>query len=180
MRNLINLVEEKSQVKLELAALSYAKDGLEPVLSADSISAHYGKLARGYVDRFNNNEGDAEFNEAGAYLHNIFFPQLTPPQSSNKPHGPVNAFINQHFADGFDGMKEEFERVAMSIQGSGWVYLARNGSIKTIRNHEIKKDIVLLVDWWEHAWFTDYGADKSRYLKNIWKIIDWSAVNHRL
>ena len=65
----------------------------------------------------------------------------------------------------------------MSIQGSGWVYLARNGSIKTIVNHQIKEDILLLVDWWEHAWALDYQADKQKYLENQWKIIDWGKIN---
>ena len=68
----------------------------------------------------------------------------------------------------------------MGIQGSGWVYLARNGKIKTITNHAIKKDILLLVDWWEHSWSLDYQADKAKYLNNLWKIIDWDTVNSSL
>jgi Fe-Mn family superoxide dismutase len=68
----------------------------------------------------------------------------------------------------------------MGIQGSGWVYLAKNGSLKTIKNHEVKRDIVLLIDWWEHAWYTDYGPEKSAYLKNIWKIIDWEKITAKL
>ena len=80
----------------------------------------------------------------------------------------------------FEELKQEFIKVAMSIQGSGWVYLARNGSIKTITNHAIRQDIVLLIDWWEHSWALDYQADKSKYLKNIWRIINWSVINDRL
>ena len=68
----------------------------------------------------------------------------------------------------------------MKIQGSGWVYLARDGSIKTIKNHQIKLDIVLLIDWWEHAWLLDYGSDKKKYLKNQWRIIDWDIVETAL
>ena len=84
-----------------------------------------------------------------------------------------------HYAS-FEDFKEKFAKIAMSIQGSGWVYLARNGNIKTIKNHQIKSDIVLLVDWWEHAWALDYQADKAGYLKNIWRIINWDIVNARL
>ncbi|NBW58673.1 hypothetical protein EBR43_13035, partial [bacterium] len=58
--------------------------------------------------------------------------------------------------------------------------LARNGDIKTIKNHAIRSDILMLVDWWEHAWFTDYGTNKKKYLENIWRIINWGAVNSRL
>ncbi len=52
----------------------------------------------------------------------------------------------------------------MKIQGSGWAYLAYDGKIKTIKNHEVRDDILLLVDWWEHAFILDYGSDKKKYL----------------
>ena len=52
--------------------------------------------------------------------------------------------------------------------------------IKTIKNHEVKNDIVLLVDWWEHAWALDYQSDKSKYLDNIWRIINQDIVNDRI
>ena len=79
-----------------------------------------------------------------------------------------------------DQFKEKIVKTAMAIQGSGWVYLATDGKIKTIVNHEIKKDIVLLIDWWEHAWALDYQADKKKYLENIWKIINYDVINARL
>ena len=79
-----------------------------------------------------------------------------------------------------DNFVDKFESEAMKIQGSGWVYLARDGSIKTIKNHQIKLDIVLLIDWWEHAWLLDYGSDKKKYLKNQWRIIDWDIVETAL
>ncbi len=50
----------------------------------------------------------------------------------------------------------------MKLEGSGWVYLAYDGKIKTIKNHEVRNDILLLVDRWEHAWILDYGSDKKR------------------
>jgi Fe-Mn family superoxide dismutase len=73
-----------------------------------------------------------------------------------------------------------FTKTAMSIQGSGWVYLSKKGEIKTITNHQIKNDIALLIDWWEHAWALDYEHDKAKYLNNIWRIINWDVVNSRL
>jgi Fe-Mn family superoxide dismutase len=68
----------------------------------------------------------------------------------------------------------------MKLQGSNWIYLSRSGQIKTIKNHAKRTDIALLIDWWEHAWVTDYGSDKKRYLKNIWRIINWEYVNRRI
>jgi Fe-Mn family superoxide dismutase len=68
----------------------------------------------------------------------------------------------------------------MKLQGSNWIYLSKSGQIKTIRNHAKRTDIALLVDWWEHAWSLDYHSDKEKYLDNIWRIMDWDAINRRL
>ena len=171
------LLESKKQLVLE--KLPYDKNKLNPVMSQDTIDYHYGKLAAGYVTRYNSKEGDAKFNEAGAFLHNIFFPQLMEPKSNNKPSGASEELINRKYKS-FNNFKEEITKVAMGIQGSGWVYMSRNGDIKTIVNHQIKNDIALLIDWWEHAWALDYQSDKSKYLKNIWQIINWNTVNARL
>lgn len=179
IRTAITLVEAGSARSLELVKLPYNRSSLQPVLSASSLALHYDKLAQGYVDRYNKKEGDRPFNEAGAFLHNIYFAQFTSPKSPNRPSGPVSSLINRKYGD-FNRFKEKMLTAAMSIQGSGWVYMAKNGEIKTIKNHQIKSDIALLIDWWEHAWVTDYGSNKVKYFNNIWRIINWNAVNHRL
>lgn len=173
-----NVLLEGKPVKLEILDLPYDKKELDPAISEDTLNYHYEKLAKTYAERYNNNEGDPTFNEAGVFLHNILFQQYQSPASSNKPKGKILEFIEQHF-DSFDKFKEAFAKEAMSIQGSGWVYLARDGKIKTIKNHEVKKDIVLLIDWWEHAWALDYQSDKKKYLENQWKIINWDYINNR-
>jgi superoxide dismutase len=58
--------------------------------------------------------------------------------------------------------------------------MARNGEIKTIKNHQIKNDIALLIDWWEHSYAKDYGADKAKYFDRIWRTINWDKVNSRI
>lgn len=178
-RQLINIIEAKSKKKLELLPLSYRKNDLEPVLSEKTLNYHYNKLAKGYVERFNNKEGDPVFNEAGAFLHNILFAQFQQPKGSNEPTGLISAIIKRKYGT-FENFKKEFAQQAMKIQGSGWIYLSKSGTIKTIVNHEIRKDIFLLVDWWEHAWALDYQSDKGKYLDAIWKIINWDVINNRL
>jgi Fe-Mn family superoxide dismutase len=178
IRHLIDLVESKGKV-LELNKLPYGRSALAPVMSQATIDYHYGKLARGYVDRYNKGEGDKTFNEAGAFLHNIFFPQLQPPKNTNHPKGASLALIDRRYGS-FKDFKEKMKVEAMKIQGSGWIYMARNGEIKTIKNHQIKNDIALLIDWWEHAWAKDYGADKSKYFDRIWRTINWDKVNTRI
>jgi superoxide dismutase len=56
------------------------------------------------------------------------------------------------------------------------------GKINIIPNHEYKQGmkIMLLIDWWEHAWALDYQQDKAKYLDNIWRVVDWNVVNDRL
>jgi Fe-Mn family superoxide dismutase len=175
-----SLTEQTNTPKtLELYDLPYSRTALDPSISKETIDIHYGKLAKGYVDRYNDGEGDPDFNEAGAYLHNILFPQYRKHSGSNSPSGAALEFINKHHKN-FDNFKEKFSKTAMGIQGSGWVYLARNGEIKTIVNHQTRSDIVLLIDWWEHAWALDYQADKKKYLENQWKIIDWDIVSARV
>lgn len=179
IRAAIDLVEAKSSRKLELAKLPYSKTALSPVISQRSLDNHYSGLAKGYVDRYNKGEGDDSFNEAGAYLHNQFFAQFQTPRAGNKPQGLSLTLIERKYGS-FDKFKEEFIKRAMGLQGSNWIYMSKSGDIKTIRNHEIRKDIALLVDWWEHAWFDDYGTNKSKYINNIWRIINWNVVNARL
>ncbi len=179
IRNLIDLVESKNKHTLELEKLPYNRGQLAPVMSQATIDYHYGELAKGYVERYNKGEGDPVFNEAGAFLHNIFFPQLMPPKNGNSPRGASLALINRRYGD-FKKFKEQMKEEAMKIQGSGWIYMSRNGDIKTIKNHQIKRDIALLIDWWEHAWAKDYAANKSKYFDNIWRCINWDKVNIRI
>jgi Fe-Mn family superoxide dismutase len=178
MRELLELVESRSGSKLELKKLRYSRSSLSPVFTELALNRHL-DLAKGYVERYNDGEGDASFNEAGAFLHNLFFEQFKTASSNNRPAGPVNSLIIKKYGS-FGDFKEQFTKAAMAIQGSGWIYLARNGEIKTIKNHAKRTDILLLVDWWEHAWVTDYGTNKKKYLENIWRIIQWGVVNSRL
>jgi Fe-Mn family superoxide dismutase len=174
-----NVLKEGKPHKLEIKSLPYVANELAPSVSEDTINYHYGKLATAYAERYNNNEGDAGFNEAGVFLHNMLFQQYQAPSGSNKPVGVILELIETHYKT-FNEFKEEFLKEAMAIQGSGWVYLAKDGKIKTIANHAIKKDIIVLVDWWEHAWALDYQADKKKYLENQWKIINWEYINGRI
>jgi Fe-Mn family superoxide dismutase len=178
IRDTITLLEAKSKQDIEIIELSYSMNDLAPVMSSDSMKLHYGKLAHGYAQRFNNHEGDPEFNYAGAFLHNVFFPQFRESRNSNEPNGPIGGLIKTKFKS-WDNFCDEFNEAALQIQGSGWCYLARDGSIKTIANHEVRDDILVLVDMWEHAYILDYGSNKAKYLTNIWKIINWNVINAR-
>ena len=183
IRETIDLLEAKNKTDLVQAKLPYARSGLAPVMSQAEIDFHYGKLYKGYVDRYNKGEGDPKFNEAGAYLHGIFFTQFANPgtrsATGRTPSGQALSIINRHHTN-FIKFKENFKAEAMKVQGSGWVYLSTSGRIKTIKNHAKRTDIVFLLDMWEHAFNIDYGSNKAKYIDNIWRIVNWDAVNHRL
>ena len=177
MLDFIKLLEGKHKpTDIEIISLNFTPREVSSVMSKDTLDLHYEKLAKGYAKRYNNNEGDKDFNYAGVFLHNLWFTQFREVRNNNKPNGPMLNFINKHYGN-YENFKDEFEETALKIQGSGWVYLAYDGSIKTIKNHELRNDILLLVDWWEHAFILDYGSDKKKYLKEHWKIINWNVVN---
>jgi len=178
--DIVVLAESKSE-KIEQEKLSFGRRDLDPVMSEATIKYHYDGLAAKYSERYNKGEGDPRFNYGGAVLHNVFFANLTPPKTGNKPTGISKTVIEERY-DTFDKFKQAFEKEAMAIQGSGWIYMDLEGALHTIPNHEYKKSmkIALLIDWWEHSWFTDYGPDKAKYLNNIWRIVNWDVVNIRL
>lgn len=175
----VTVTEAKEPKTLTHTPLPYKRDALEPSISEETIDYHYDELYGGYVKRYNKGEGDAEFNEAGAFLHDIYFTQFREPKSSNPPTGKSLELIEEHFGT-YEKFQENLAEEAMKIQGSGWIYLSWRGEIKTIKNHEIRKDIALLIDWWEHAWALDYQSDKKTYLRNTWKIINWETINQRI
>jgi Fe-Mn family superoxide dismutase len=176
-----SLKESADRREIYQEKLKFGKDELAPVMSEDTIKYHYDGLAAGYSERYNKGEGDADFNYGGAVLHNIFFANLIPPQAANKPEGISKTLISEKYGS-FDKFKEAVEKTAMTIQGSGWVYMDPGGDLHIIPNHEYKKTmkIALLIDWWEHVWALDYQQDKVKYLENIWRIINWEVVNIRL
>lgn len=175
---MFEFLSEYRTKKLITSSLTYTLNDLEPVLSKKALEYHYENLAKNYAKKYNNNEGDKDFNYAGWFLHDIYFAQFRQPQDSGTPNGPVLNLIKRKYGWWKD-FKEQFKTEALKIQGSGWIYLSYNGDIKTIVNHEVRDDILLLVDWWEHSYFIDYGPDKKSYLENTWKIMNWSHINTR-
>lgn len=180
MYNFIRSLKEGKELKtLDRIKLDYPLDGLGRSISKQTMDLHYGKLYKSYVDRFNASKGDLDFNEAGAFLHSKYFSQFAKPKNNNQPTSACLELIKINHKD-FEDFKDKFFKTAMTIQGSGWIYLARDGEIKTIKNHQIKNDIVLIIDWWEHAFILDFGSDKEKYLEAQWRIIDWPTIEQRI
>jgi Fe-Mn family superoxide dismutase len=171
------LEKVSAEIEVKQIKLPVKSDQLSPVLSKENIDLHYGILYKRYVEKAHAGEG--EFQVAGAKLHTLFFEQFQIPKNSNNPTGEIKTLIDTKFGS-FDKFKDSIKEEALGIHGSGWVYLTKSGSIQTIQNHKILTNVAVIIDMWEHAFLTDYGSDKEKYLKNIWKIINWDIINTRL
>ena len=180
IRETINIVEASTvPAKLETTPLPYSPKDLEPVMSAATIEYHFEHLAKGYAKRYNSGEGDPKFNRAGSFLHNKFFPQLKAPKGANRPKGAVLELIESKFKS-YEDFKIAFKEAAMKLQGSGWIYLSTSGTIKTIPNHQVRTDICVLLDMWEHAYSLQYEWRKEEYIDSFWKIVNWEVCNERI
>jgi superoxide dismutase len=82
-------------------------------MSKETIDLHFGKLAHGYAERYNKGEGDPEFNYAGAFLHNTYFPQFREVRNNNEPNGPIAGFIKKHFGN-YEAFQKELQTEAMT------------------------------------------------------------------
>jgi Fe-Mn family superoxide dismutase len=168
----ISAEEEIYKVKLPVPM-----NQLTDVFSKETMELHYGTLYGNYVKKALAGEG--EFQIAGAKLHTLFFEQFQEAQDTNNPTDAIKTLIDNKFGS-YQKFKDAFAEEAKTIHGSGWCYLSTGGKIKTIANHKDVSDVAVIVDVWEHSFIIDYGANKEKYLKDIWKIINWSKINERL
>jgi Fe-Mn family superoxide dismutase len=174
-RTLIEKV--KAELEVYKIKLPVPMNQLTDVFSKEAMDLHYGTLYGNYVKKALAGEG--EFQVAGAKLHTLFFEQFQKAQSTNNPIGASKKLIDDKFGD-YQSFKNEFTEIAKGIQGSGWTYMDTKGVIRTITNHRDVADVSILIDLWEHSYLVDFGADKDKYLRDIWKIINWTVVNDRL
>jgi len=168
---------KEARERLTLEELPYRYSALEPIMDRKVVEFHYNVLSRGYVDRYNKGEGDPDFNRAGALLHNLWWPQLKSPEIGAKPTGKALELINRVHGS-WGAFRQDMTEAALAFQGSGWVYMAKDGSIKTLTNQSWKNDVVMPIDLWEHS-MNPYTLRKD-YIKTIWQLIDWEAVSQRL
>ena len=101
--------KKNRESKLEVVKLPFKMKDLSPVLSEANIDYHYNVLTKAYVRRYNDGEGDADFNYGGAKLHNMFWLQLQAPRPGNKPTGEIKTLIESKHKT-FDAFKKELIR----------------------------------------------------------------------
>lgn len=191
-------------MKFSLPELPYAHDALAPVISAETISYHYGKHHQTYVNNLNGlvpgtefenadldtivkkSEGPIFNNAAQIWNHNFYFLSLTPKKGS-KPGTTLAKAIDDAFGS-LENFKSEFGKAAITVFGSGWAWLVKDaeGKLSITKESNAGNPItrgltpLLTFDVWEHAYYIDYQNRRPDYVAALWDLVDWDVVSARL
>ena len=202
----LTLMITTRMVAYTLPILPYPTDALEPVISKATLENHHGKHFANYVNNLNKLIPGSEYagllveeivqqapdgpvlNNAGQVMnHRLYFEQFVPVAQYKEPGRRLVNAISYHFGS-MEIFKKQMADAAMSVFGSGWVWLA----IDTEGRMKIMKEpnggnpwrhgmIPLLgIDCWEHSWYLDHAADKKSHFDSLWNIINWEVVESRL
>ena len=189
--------------KFELMQLPYSLEALEPHIGKLTMEYHYGKHYRTYLDNLNKliagtafeqmsleeivkKSTGATFNNAAQVFNHEFYWKSLAPDSDKEPSGGLLLALEKKFGT-FEELKRQFTLSAMSVFGSGWVWLVKTQSGKreivqtaNADTHNCQDQTPLLVcDVWEHAYYIDKQNRRADYLDAWWKVVDWKAVSLR-
>lgn len=173
----------------ELMPLPYDSEALAPAISAETLSYHYGKHHKAYIDKTNaaikgsdldgkplvdvirSARGSSQGlfnNSAQSWNHGFYWHSLAP--SSSGPSGDLAAAINDAFGS-VDDLKEQLKAHGAGHFGSGWVWLAeKDGKLSIEETHDGDTladsgfNPLLTVDVWEHAYYLDHQNARPSYL----------------
>lgn len=187
-------------MSLTLPELPYAKDALEPEISAETLEYHYGKHHQTYVTNLNNLVKGTEFekmsleeiikkssagmfNNAAQVWNHTFYWHCMSPNGGGEPKGKVLDLINKYFGS-FAEFKEKFSDTALKTFGSGWAWLVQNtdGSLAIVSTSNAQTPMtsnqkaLLTCDVWEHAYYIDYRNARAKYVEAFWNLVNWDFV----
>jgi superoxide dismutase, Fe-Mn family len=202
-------VKTASAASLTLPPLPYPENALEPFISANTISFHYGKHHKGYVDKLNEliaggPLADAPLrpiiewaakdpskqvifnNAAQAWNHDFYWKSLKP-KGGGKPTGELAEKIDG-VSGGFDGFRTAFIDAGMTQFGSGWVWLVSDkGELQIMKTPNADTPItakltpLLTIDVWEHAYYLDYQNRRKDYIAAVFdNLLNWDFAAENL
>ena len=193
----------------ELPPLPWEENALEPVMSARTLSFHYGKHHRTYVNKLNelvrgtryeqmplervivetagHPDSQKIFNNAAQAWNHTFFWNCLRPKGGGKPSGTLASRIDAELG-GFDAFREAFTEAAVDCFGSGWAWLAeRNGKLDILALPNAGTPLVngatplLTIDVWEHAYYLDYQNERPKFVEAVFdKLLDWDFAAEQL
>jgi Fe-Mn family superoxide dismutase len=194
---------------ITLPDLPYAKNGLEPHISARTLEFHHGKHHQTYVDNANKllqgsdlagesletvikkTAGDGSkagiFNNVAQVWNHTFYWKCMKPGGGGKPTGKIAEAINGAFGN-YEKFVEALKDAGLTQFGSGWAWLATGGGkLQVVKTPNAENPMtkgmkpLLVVDVWEHAYYLDYQNRRGDYLTTfVQKLINWDFVNANL
>lgn len=121
----------------------------------------------------------------GMLLHEYYFENLGK-TSDLKSDDPFMQKITQDFG-GYDQWKADFISTGL-MRGIGWVvaYIEpKSGRLlnEWINEHDVGHlagaKPILIMDVFEHAYITQFGLDRNKYIEVFFNNINWDAVSNR-
>ncbi|MBS0629078.1 MAG: superoxide dismutase [Verrucomicrobia bacterium] len=121
----------------------------------------------------------------GMRLHELYFGNLGG-KSELDPKSPLFKAIERNFGS-FENWKKDFIATGL-MRGIGWSILYFDPSSGRLFNawinehdlgHLASGEPILVMDVWEHAYITQYGLDRAKYIEAFFKNIDWEIVTNR-
>ncbi len=192
-----------------LPALPYDEDALEPVISANTLSYHYDKHHRTYVDTLNKLIAGTEFaemsleaiikatagesnhaaifnNAAQAWNHTFYWRSLHP-KGGGEPPALLKRMLESSFGS-VDACKQELAKAATGQFGSGWAWLVQDGErllVQKTGNAETPAaggpKPLLTIDVWEHAYYLDYQNRRPDYVKALLeRLVNWQFASENV
>ena len=191
-------------MSIELPALPYARDALQPHISSETLDFHYGKHHQTYVDNLNKlivgtefADADLEtivkksqggmFNNAAQIWNHTFYWNSLSPHGGGEPKGKLAEAINKAFGS-FAAFKEEFTKTAIGTFGSGWAWLVQraDGTLAIVSTSNAATPItgsdkpLLTCDVWEHAYYIDYRNARAKYVEAFWSLANWDFASKNM
>ncbi|NVJ99062.1 MAG: superoxide dismutase [Alphaproteobacteria bacterium] len=194
-------------MSFELPALPYSQDALEPHISAETLSFHYGKHHNAYVTNLNNlvagtefegksleeimsaTAGDATkaglFNNAAQIWNHTFYWHSMTPNGGGKPEGALAAKIDADFGS-FDAFVEAFKAAGATQFGSGWAWLVLDnaGKLQVVKTLNAECPLtegqtpLLTMDVWEHAYYLDFQNRRPDYIATfLASLLNWAFAS---
>lgn len=201
---------KEAPMQFTLPPLPYAKDALEPHMSAKTFDFHYGKHHQAYVTKLNEliagtefekaslediiakTAGKADkaplFNNAAQHWNHTFFWKSMKPNGGGKPSGDIAKKIDEDFGS-YEAFVEAFKTAATTQFGSGWAWLVQESSGKLAITKTGNADLplahgqkaLLTVDVWEHAYYLDYQNKRPDFVATFLdKLANWDFANENL
>ena len=187
-----------------LPDLPYAKEELQPYLSAETLEFHHGKHHNAYVTNLNGLIEGTDFagktleeivmqseagvfnNAAQAWNHTFYWDSMKP-GGGGEPAGELAEAIVRDFGS-YDAFKTEFIQAGVTQFGSGWAWLVLDdGKLKVSKtgNADLPQKHgqipLLTADVWEHAYYIDYRNLRPKYLEVfLTSLVNWdfAAANY--